>query len=116
MPGTVLTAVMASAPASTTAAAMRAMSGTLGASLTLIGIVTARRTASVTAAALLRRTGEGRAELVADIGAGDVHLDQVGLGSSHDGRHLAEFLHGAGEDAGDQRHAQRLQGALGFRR
>ncbi len=52
MPGTVLTAVMASAPARTTAAAIRAMSGTLGASLTAIGILTTRRTAAVTAAAL----------------------------------------------------------------
>ncbi len=38
MPGMVLTAVIASAPASTTARAMRAMSGTLGASLTLMAM------------------------------------------------------------------------------
>src|SRR3990172_11573418 len=51
MPGMVLMAQMASAPASTTARAMDAMSGTLGASLTMTGRSTARLTAAVTFAA-----------------------------------------------------------------
>ncbi len=113
MPGMVLMTQSASAPAATTACAIRPMLGTLGASLTMTGMPVPRSAALTTwpspAAAASALAGVGFTELTVHVGAGDVDLQQVGPGLGDRGRHRAELLRRTGKDAGNEGHAERLK-------
>ena len=110
----VLIAVMASAPASTTAAAMRPMEGTLGASLIADGNGCGGFNHRCDGGSAFTASGEGSAKLITDIGTGNIDLNQMRLGLTDHARHFAKLFGRAGKDAGNERYAQRFQQAARF--
>ena len=68
----------------------------------------------MTAAADSGIGGEGFAETVFDVWAGDVYFDEVGLGAGDATGDIAEFGGGSGKDAGDDRDIARLQPRFGL--
>ena len=105
--GMVLMAQMASAPASTTAAAMRPMSGTFGAGFSTIGMSTAAPTAAVTAAAAGQLAAKISPNSALTFGQLMLTSSRSRPGRGDDLGHPGEVVDRVGEDAGDQRHAER---------